>query len=274
MKLDMSRAWNDATAMISANKEMVLVLAGVFFFLPYLVLMLMLPDMSGGMPVQTTANSDAAMEQMLSVYADNWWAFLLIGILQGIGMLAGLALLGASSRPTVKDAIASGVKGLLPYIGVQILQTLILLLVLGVPIAIAAATGSVALMVIVGLLAFIGFLYLFTKFSLAPPAIAIDGVMNPVTALKRSWELTKGNTLRLFLFYALLLIALVVVAMLVAMILGLIFALMGAQAAVIGNGIVAALINAAYVMVFLAAWAAVHRQLAGPSTESIRETFE
>ncbi len=273
MKLDMSRAWNDATAMISANRETVLILAGVFFFLPYLVLMLAMPGMTGSMQMQP-ADSEQAMEQALGMYSRFWWAFLLIALFQGIGMLAGLALLGSSARPTVGEAIKAGAIGLLPYIGVQIIQTVIFIVVLGIPFGLATAAGSVAIAFVVGVIAFVAFLYLFTKFSLAAPVIAIEQVINPVKAMSRSWRLTKGNSVRLFLFYLLLFIALMVVFLIVTMVFGLVFALMGPQIMLIGNGIVSSLINAAWVMIFLAVLAAVHRQLAGPTTEDVRETFE
>ena len=48
-KFDMSRAWNEALAMLSANRETVLIIAGLFFFLPYLGMMLLLPDMAEGL---------------------------------------------------------------------------------------------------------------------------------------------------------------------------------------------------------------------------------
>ncbi len=44
MKLDLSAAWDGAMKMLAANREMVLVLAGVFFLVPYLAFSLFLPD--------------------------------------------------------------------------------------------------------------------------------------------------------------------------------------------------------------------------------------
>lgn len=273
MKLDMSRAWNDATAMISANRETVLILAGVFFFLPNLVLMLSMPDMASTMQMQP-ADSEQALEQMTGMYAQMWWAFVLIALLQGVGMLASLSLLGNAARPTVGEAIKAGVVGLLPYIGVQILQTLLFVAVLGIPFGAAVASGLPGLAFVVGVAVLVAFLYLFTKFSLSAPVIAIDHLMNPLRAMGTSWRITKGNSLRLFLFYLLLFVALLVVFIIVSMVFGMIFALMGSQIMLIGNGITASLINAASITIFLAVLAAVHRQLAGPTTEDVRETFE
>ena len=40
MKFSMSEAWRDATAMMSANREVLLIVAGIFFLLPSVVLTL------------------------------------------------------------------------------------------------------------------------------------------------------------------------------------------------------------------------------------------
>ena len=104
--------------------------------------------------------------------------------------------------------------------------------------------------------------------------IAIERETNPLTALGRSWRLTKGNSVRLFFFMVLLLIAIVVIGGVVSMVVGLVFALFGATAALIGQAIVSGLLNAIWVVLFLAVLAAIHHQLAGPSTETVRETFE
>src|SRR3546814_10348254 len=66
-----------------------------------------------------------------------------------------------------------------------------------------------------------------------------DLLLNPVAILARSWRLTKGNSLRLAVFYVLLIIAIGVVAILVTLVSGLVFAALGGEAETIGNGVVA-----------------------------------
>lgn len=276
MKFDMSAAWSEAMRLISANRDVVLVVAGVFFFLPYAVFMLFSGDQMAA--IQSGAGSagadpEAVMEAMMAVYGGMWWLILLLAILQGIGMLGLLALLKDRSRPTVGDALSIGAKGLLSYLAAQILLSLLMMTVVFVPIAIGAG-GSVGIAVIVGILALVAVVYLFTKFSLVAPVIVIDRILNPLSAMGRSWRLTKGNSLRLFLFYFLLIVAIVVVGIVVSIVVGLIFALVGPEAGMIGNGLVAALLNAAYITLFLAALAAAHRQLAGERPETVSETFE
>lgn len=276
MKFDMSAAWSEAMRLVAANRDVVLIVAGVFFFLPYAVFMLF----SGGQMAEIqagagSANADpeATMNAIMALYGSIWWLILLLAILQGIGMLGLLALLKDRSRPTVGEALSIGAKGLLSYLAAQILLSLLLMIVVFIPIAIGAA-GSIGIAVIVGIVALVAAIYLFTKFSLVAPVIVIDRILNPLTAMGRSWRLTKGNSLRLFLFYFLLIVAIVVVGIVISIIVGLIFALAGPEAAMIGNGLVAALLNAAYITLFLAALAAAHRQLAGERPETVSETFE
>lgn len=272
MKLDMGAAWNSATAMLSTNRDVVLVVAGVFFFLPYLTLALLLPESIRSAPPQTDTSAMIAM--MTDLYANYWWAFLLVSVAQGIGMLALLALLTDRKRPTVGEALKRGAQGFLPYLGSQLLVGLSLAVAIGIPIAVAAVSGGGAVLIVLGLLAFVAGLYMFVKFSLIAQVIAIDGIMNPLKVLPRSWQLTKGNSVRLLIFYFLLLIALGIVLLLITMVSGVVFAALGAQVEAIGNGIVSSALNAVFAVIFLAALAAVHRQLAGPSTESVSETFE
>ena len=130
MKFDMSKAWSDATAMIGANAKTIAIVAGVFFFLPYLALMLLVPEMgaSGGMGGDTQ-DPDAAMNAVMGLYAQYWWVFVLLILLQAIGSLGLLALLTDRSRPTVGEALGVGMKALLPYIGTLIIMVVIVAVV-------------------------------------------------------------------------------------------------------------------------------------------------
>ena len=273
MKSDMGRAWSDATAPLSANRQVVLIVAGVFFFLPYLAVMLLLPDSFTGVPAGRQDDPDAAFAAMSALYADNWWVILLLAVFQGIGMLGLLALLTDRSRPTVGEALGQGAKSFLPYLAAQILQGLVIVVAVVVPITLAAATGSTAVTALVALVAMVLVAYLLTKFSLTIPVIAIGRVMNPVRALARSWALTKGNSVRLFFFYVLLVLVVIVVAIVLGMIIALASVLAGPDGSLIANGLISAIINMAAVTLALAVLAAIYRQLAGPSTESLNETF-
>jgi hypothetical protein len=276
VKFSMSAAWNDAVALLRANRQVVLVVAGVFFFLPYLAMILLMPDYAatvGGPGAPQPATMDEALEQISGVYRDIWWAALLLAVVQGIGMLGLLALLTDRDRPTVGEALAKGAKYFLPYLGTQILIALIVVALVMVPVTIGAAAGAGA-GVLVGLLAAVAIVYLLVKFSLTTPVIVVDGVMNPIAALGRSWALTKGNSLRLFLFYLLLFIVLIVVSMVLTIPIGIVTAMSGGDGAVIVSGLVNALLNLVALTVILAVVAAIHRQLSGAAPAAVSATFE
>ncbi len=275
-KLDLERAWNEATALLSANRDVVLIVAAVFFFLPNVISTLILPSQDALIMQMEALGDQPDPEEIFALFGDyfagSWWIYLVFGLVQAAGVLGLLALLTDRSRPTVGEALAFGGKALIPYIIALILQFLAMTLVPILLIALGAAInpGIAALLGIVGIVLMI---YIWVKFLLLSPVIAIERVMNPIKALARSWRLTKGNSLRLFALYMLLIIAVLVLSLVA----GLVFALFGVLgetvgllAAAIGGG----LISMGYTTVMLAVLAAVHRQLSGGSAEAARETFE
>ena len=134
MKLDINRAWTDAINLIQTNLSVVAVVAGVFFFLPYLAFVLFMPDVSAMGIESNPQDPTAAFNQVMALYADIWWMVALLTIAQTIGTLALLALLRAGNRPTVGQAIAIGAIGFLTsiaatiifYIGFSVVAGLIL----------------------------------------------------------------------------------------------------------------------------------------------------
>lgn len=259
MKLDLSAAWDGATRRIGANREVVLVLGGIFFFLPLFSMFLVLfgsgiefvPE--GGEP-----DPERLSEAINAFLAAYWWALLAVGALQLIGAIALLSVLGAPQRPTVADALRRGLKLFLPLLAAQLLSTLAVQALPTLANLVGGAGG--ALLSIISLPIAI---YLSIKFALISVVTAIEGVSNPINILSRSWALTKGNSLRLLAFFLLLLLAGAVLFMMAALIFGLIFALMGDQGEMIASAaFYAAVITIAYMFGY-AVVAAVYRQLSG-----------
>lgn len=270
MKFDMSAAWRDAVAMISANREVLLVVAGIFFFIPSMVTGLLI----GEPERMAIANIEDAQRQMLATYTEWGWLLAIAAVFTMVGYLALLALLRDHNRPTVGEAIKIGLMGLLPAIGTYLVLVLGLGLAFGILLAIAAATGNEAIAAIVTILVVAIFIYVLVKVSLSWPVIAIDKVFNPFKILGRSWRLTKGNSLRLFLFYLLLLVAVIVISTVVSLV-GAAFVLaVGESVGLTINAFLSALVGAAASIVFVGVFAAVHRQLTGPSAATLSETFE
>ncbi len=274
MKFDMSAAWSEAMRLVAANRQVIAVVAGVFFFLPYLAFMLLFMNQMSALEAAQKANPDpeAMGSAMMGFYGDIWWFVLLAMVIQGIGMLGLLTLLTDRTRPTVGEALKAGVKLFLPYFGAQLLMSVVFGLLILVPIAVGAG-ASVAAGLLLGIIALVVFCYLFTKFVLTPAVIAIERQANPLTALGRSWRLTKGNSVRIFLFLFLLFLAVGVIGGVLSMIIGLFLALAGAETALIGQAVISGLINAVFYVIFLGVLAAIYRQLAGTSSETANETF-
>ncbi|MEP0191764.1 MAG: glycerophosphoryl diester phosphodiesterase membrane domain-containing protein [Erythrobacter sp.] len=279
MKLDLGKAWTDATAMLGANREVVLVVAGLFFFLPYFAIGLLFPESINPETVEPPpgADPDVVMEMSLAAMQAQYarvWPALLVGLLiQMVGSLALLALLTDREKPTVGEALKVGAFGFPTYLGVQILTGLIsavsVLLVGGLA---GFMPTIVAVLLTIVMIAIV--LYLLIKFCLATAIIAIEREMNPIAAIARSWKLTKGNSFRLAAFFILLIIAIGVISILVSSVFGLVFAALGGAIENIGLAFVSGGTNAVVSVIILGVLAAIHRQLAGPSTETLSKTFD
>ena len=279
-KLDMGAAWSNATAMIGQNKDTVSAIVGLFYFLPYLAVGLLAPEAINPQPADVGAGgspnaaAQAAIDQLSAAYADSWPMLLAVVIAQFIGSLSLLALLGNPDSPTVGEALKRGLAAAPAYFLVQVLSVLLVSLAIGIPLGVimAAAPGIVGAIGVFAAMA--GALYLFVKFSLLGPVVAIEQVRNPIAALRRSWQLTKGNSLRIAIFIFLLFLTIGIVSVLVTLVLGLVFALFSQGIADIGNAVVASLVNAVLGVIFVVVLAAVHQQLAGPSGAQLAATFE
>jgi hypothetical protein len=281
IKLDMGKAWTQTTALIGANKDTISAIAGLFFFLPTFAAALLLPETSTTIPVagqRQGGDPEVAMQQAIdqitALYADNWPVLLAISIAGFIGSLSLLALLTDKGRPTVGEALGQGIRSIPTYIAAQIISALAAGVVVGLPLGLMAALAPPAVTATAGLALIVLVIYLFVKFSLIAPVIAIDQERNPIAAMSRSWRLTKGNSVRIFAFIVLLFAVIVIIGALVQGVLTLILSAIGGQVEAIGVGLVSALVNTVMTVIFLVVIASIHRQLSGGTPEKIAEAFE
>ena len=271
MKFDMSEAWNEATAMIAANREVMLIIAGIFFFLPTLALSFALADVQ---QVAMTEDPQAMEQALLNFYGSAGWMLALAFLVQIVGYLALLALLRDARKPTVAEAIKIGLIGVLPAVGVYLLISFAMGIVLGLIIGLAAASGSMAVVTVVSFIAAVVAVYFFVKTALVPPVIAIDKIYNPLKVLARSWHLTKGNTGRIAIFLALIVIVYFVISLLIGMVISAVTFALGDTASTVVGGVISGLLGGTVAVVFVAVLAAIHRQLAGPAAHTVSHTFE
>ncbi len=279
MRFDMSRAWNDAVSRISANREVMMIVAGVFFLLPSLLFYVLFSD------VQTQAMADLqqmaqgkapAEAAMQGVGASFFFTAFALSLAQLVGFIALLSLLDDRDRPTVGQAIGIGIKSLPTLIGASLLVMLGYILaafVFGMLMGISAGVAAVTFILVLLLLGVM--IYAMVRLSLLLPVVVFERQLNPITALVRSWRLTKGSTMMLFLFYLLLMVVYFVISLLVTgMLLALLIGIMGQNTVTMFlGGLVSGALSAVANMVFTGIIASVYRQLAGPSTTDYTETF-
>lgn len=271
MKFDSNRAWKEASAAVSANREVLFALAGVFIMLPSLAFALLYPQPEA-LPGMT---GEQAANMLLAFYEEAMPWMIPMAILQAVGSLALLALFTDRTRPTVGEAIRLGLAGLLPYLAAQLLVGLAIGSLAVIVAGIGAASGLMALAVILAIGLIVLAVYIAIKTSLAAPVIMVEGARNPITALKRSWALTSGNSARIAVFYALLALVFIVVISIISALFGITASVIaGAEGARVVNAIVSSALGAIMTLYFIAAVAAVHRQLAGPSPEAVGATFD
>ncbi len=263
-KLDMGRAWTQATGMIGANRDLVSVLAGIFLFLPLFVIIYALftsgIDFSGG---GGEPDPQKLAAQINAFLIEKWWALLIVVIGQICGGIAILALLGDPLRPTVREALERVPRLSLPVIGMQLLVGLFT----QAPSLISNVLPAASLVTLPVTL------YLTVKFSLASAVIVLGRQGNPVTAMRRSWALTKGNSFRLFAFFAALIVLSMVIGLMFMLIIGLILSALGEWAAVIGNAAFFAVLLTVFYTVSYALTAAIYRQLSEPLPEVEADLF-
>lgn len=275
-KLDMGRAWTLATSLMGGNRDTIGAIAGLFFFLPSFAASVFMPELANPPPPNT--NSPAAMEaafaQIAAIYADNWPLFVAIFVIQFIGSMSLFALLSDRGNPTVGEALGTGIRSIPSYLAAQLIVTLGAGLAVGVPLGIVSAAAPGAAVALVLVAALVAMIYLFIKLSLIAPVIAVEGERSPIKAITRSWRLTKGNSVRIALFLFLLMFTIGIIAALVSGLLGVVLAAFGEPVTTIGINVVSALVNAVVTVIFLVVTAAIHRQLAGPSSEALVDTFE
>lgn len=273
MKLDLNAAWDQTVRLLGVNREMLLVLGGVFFFLPTVVFSLAVPMPDFAMVAGPEGeNTEALMAAMNGFIAQYWWAILLLLLVWNLGALAVMAVIGDPTRPTVGQAVRRGLSYLPTQFGSLIVTNLLTSLVLTAAFILGILTGSQLVAQALALLAFPVIIWLLTRWSLSSPTVAIEKTANPLAALRRSWGMTRGNALRLLAFYVLLFAAFFVVSQVLGLLFSVIVALPGAGIARVIEALLSGLLTAVLLLLIYAVLASVHRQLARAERVSVPGT--
>jgi hypothetical protein len=239
-KFSQNAVWADTLTLVRGNLAALVAIAGVFNFLPVLLVnhFFPLPD------VAATDPHLVAVWRAFIREAGLW--YVLESFVVMIGSAAMLRLVFARGG-TVGGAI---------MFGIVLLPAYSLLLVLN------------GLLVFLGLLLLIvPGLYLWGRLVPAGAAMVAEGRRKPIEAMKRSFELTVGNGWAVLGLYVLVLLPGAVLILAIERVGGILFILVAGQdLGKLVTGILLALLNAALSTLLTLLSAAIYRALAGPET--------
>lgn len=263
MKFDGNLAWKHASAMMAGNRDLLLALAGVFFFLPSFALIMLFK--------QPQVPPGATREQMMALlepFIASVLPWLIIGsLVQALGQLTLIELFGRRGRLTVGEALRHGLGALPSFIVVQLLIGFAISLVL----FLAMGLGGVVSPILGLALGIYAICQLYGRFIAASAAIVLERQLNPFRALARAVALSRGHGLRIGNFLFLLAAAALFVFLVVTVIVGIVAALTLGQGrpAEILTGFVSSAATALVLAYFMAIIVAVYRQLAGEMPEAV-----
>lgn len=175
-KFNAEAAWNDALALLRANREVAGAIAGIFLFLPTLCFNML------GTPMNMDALMDPARRlATIDAYLQaNWLWLLVMSLSSWIAALAIFVHVTDANHPTVGEALVIGLRLLPFYFIAQLLSGL-------------AIFAGANLLLLPGL-------YLMIRWAPLATVVAAERITNPIDALRRAWRLTKGHSLRFGLF--------------------------------------------------------------------------
>jgi hypothetical protein len=184
-KLSLSRAWEETTGVLARDGRLFLAVALAMFVLPGLVLNVSMP---GSTPGELPP-------------AGPWIIIAFVAVL--ISLVGQLSVVRLSMEPhvSVAEALMHGLKRLLPYIGAALLWLIPLLVIGSVLYGVLAMNEShpsVAAAIALFVLTIVG-IFLAVRLMLSSPVASAEDI-GSVAILRRSWDLSRGNWWRLFVF--------------------------------------------------------------------------
>lgn len=102
---------------------------------------------------------------------------------------------------TFGEALSAGMRSALPMLGVVVVLMIayfVCALIVGLAVGVLSMAGNAVSFIAMVLVA-IGAAYLACRLATVNAVIAVEGVGNPLTAISRGWNMTRGNVLTIFL---------------------------------------------------------------------------
>ena len=240
MRFSYTGAWEDAVRLMRSHASLAAALAGVFLFLPGLLV-------AHFLPMPQASDPQDMLRLATEHFTNNAHWMLLSGIVGMAGTLAILFLIFRAPAITVGGAIAAAL-ALLPFYFVANLLTAIPILL------------GVLLFVLPGL-------YLLGRLLPLAPVMVAEHLRSPLTAVGRTWTLTKGRGWAVTGLFLLVFVAGFILSSVVAGIITVIIRLALNEGLADFLGLIistAASTILQLVMIFL--YAAVYRALAGTAS--------
>lgn len=258
MKLSYDALWQDTAALMRAHLPLVIAIAGVFLFLPDLLLSHFFPH------PERLRDADAMMAAMNAYVAASWPWHVVNLVINLLGTLAILVLVLDPHRPTVGAAIARGARLLPYYLLAYVLAGLIVtfaFLVLAVPaLQLLDLPLFVLLLPALAAPAF----YLYVRFLPLPSILVVEEHRNPVRLVQRSLELTRNVGAALLGLFIIVLVAFLVVMLVVAAVLSALLVLaFGADLGGFLLMIASTAVLSGFSVILILLGAAVYRKLTG-----------
>ena len=245
MKVSYSAVWDDTLRLVREHGALLAAIAGVFIFLPSLLLGYLLPA-----PESVSTDANEAFQMAMDYYRGNLHWFLLVGVIAMWGSLAVLRLI-FPRQATVAGAITAAA-ALLPF---YFLVSLISGFIVGIGFLLLILPG----------------LYLTARLIVAAPVMVAEDRRNPLDAISRSFAVTKGHGWAILGLIVLIGIAAVVVMGVVNAMLGIAFTLIAGQdLGRLLSLIVSSATSAAFTVVLTVVYAAIYRALVGDAASTAR----
>lgn len=220
MKLDLVGVLADARALWRRERELLVAIAGMFFFVPMLAIVLLLAN--SGFP------GDAAPEELreaiTAFYEANIVPILAANVAIAFGSFTILNLFLQGGGRTLGDVLGIALRRFLPYLGIYLIASLLV-------------SFGLSALIVPGLFAF-------ARTWLAAPSFAASPEKGPIQAFREGWKRSAGfNGIVLLAAAVLTVIAAMLLIVLSSVLIGALGAVAEARIALVIGHIVTALIG-------------------------------
>lgn len=261
-RFDTMKIWDEASAALLANREVLAAVLGVFSVLPNFALQMLAP-----VPEPVAGQSPEQLLTRLGLYFDAEWLPVVITVaVQFFGMLVTLALLGDPARPTVGEAMRKAAFGAPTFLAALVGGLALAFLTGLIPVILIGLSGSVSLTQVAAVIGTVVILYMMVRFAFTGPAVLLGGERNPVYALRTSFFATKGIGWQLLVFILLIFIAFRIVGWLITAAVVIVTTLIaGAAGGALVGALIACFVQAALAATFVAVIVSSYRQVTPPA---------